>query len=695
MKPYRDHRICRYVPGTSQSERGRLLNTTAFAKILRSFGKGRRWIGLHEPSLSKDANCRLRRQQIQGAIDQIRTFTLGNTFFAPILSAQAWNQGQNYIVIAWTVLMLLFSWSLLFLWRASYHNEGKLEDMRRFVTQTCINAGIWSTGMILFYDAVHGDNKTVFAAIMVGSLALGTVGFSAAPFAAICYLAIHVVVLATVPLLYAIEYSSGHDLLLSLMSVVISIAILKGVLERAKAQLGAFMNVEVLKQQTIELQQASVELAFKSRHDGLTGLLNRSSFDEALSALLESTIPNHRAAVIIADLNDFKPINDSLGHAAGDAVLKFTAMAIRSATGESGVIARLGGDEFIVAVSGADADELKLLCASIAENMSKGIAFKDTRLSISASFGIAISDAELNTVAKVCAAADQAMYRSKSDPAKLPVLYEKNRFPRRTRIADRRELEMALKEGHIVPYFQPKVHAQTGELCGFEALARWQHPQKGLLLPGEFLQKLVELNLMLEFTLQITRYVLKNISLWVKLGLAPGRVAINIPEEILATQSGFEELKWLIDEYSDCAQFLTFEITEDVVLARSGDKIREAIKYFRDMDINISLDDFGTGYASFQHLREIDLDELKIDRSFVANLSGDRSTRVLVDGFMTICRGLRIEVVAEGVETQEQLQKVRELGCKYAQGYLFGKAKPASEALAQLEAMEITKTKAG
>ena len=145
----------------------------------------------------------------------------------------------------------------------------------------------------------------------------------------------------------------------------------------------------------------------------------------------------------------------------------------------------------------------------------------------------------------------------------------------------------------------------------------------------------------------------------------------------------------------ECVQFLTFEITEDVVLARSGDKIREAIKHFRDMGIYVSLDDFGTGYASFQHLREIELDELKIDRSFVVNLVEDRNTRVLVEGFMSICRGLKIDVVAEGVETEEQLQKVQDLGCKYAQGYLFGEAKPASETLDQLRAMPIIRSAAG
>lgn len=191
-------------------------------------------------------------------------------------------------------------------------------------------------------------------------------------------------------------------------------------------------------------------------------------------------------------------------------------------------------------------------------------------------------------------------------------------------------------------------------------------------MPSEFLDDLEELGLMLDFTFSMLRQVLEDVTGWVEEGLDPGRVAVNVDEKVLATESGRREIEWLLAEYPKAHHHVIFEITEEVFIARSGDVIAASIAHFRAMGVQFSLDDFGTGYASFQHLRELEFDELKIDGGFVSGLGADPVANVIVDGFISIAHGLGVVVVAEGVETNEQLAFLRHRGCSCAQGFFFG-----------------------
>ncbi len=431
------------------------------------------------------------------------------------------------------------------------------------------------------------------------------------------------------------------------------------------------------------------QLERMSTHDTLTDLLNRAAFDNLLeTALYNASTPGDVAAIMV-DLNGFKPINDTFGHRAGDAVLVAVAQRLKKVADGEATAARLGGDEFALLVTDkVSVQRLEKMAHDVVTAMREPIGFEQKELKLGASVGVVIADAEMKTAADVCAAADQAMYSAKASEHDTPVLYDRNKFAPRLTLHDRVRLQTAIRREEIRPHYQPKIDLSSLQPSGFEALARWEHPERGLLLPGDFLSDLDQLSLMPEFTLAIVRRVLRDISQWTSNGLDPGRVSVNIPEVVLATQTGREDLDWLLAEFEDVRHHVTFEITEDVFIARAGDFIQSSIAHFARTGVAISLDDFGTGFASFQHLRQLHFDEMKIDTSFVAGLGSEPVANVIVEGFLSIARGLDVKVVAEGVETEAQLEHLRELGCHYAQGLLFGPAVPVDVATGWLTSPE-------
>ncbi len=417
-----------------------------------------------------------------------------------------------------------------------------------------------------------------------------------------------------------------------------------------------------------------------SRHDPLTGLLNRRAFDDELERLIGKCVPKRDLAVYLIDLDKFKPINDTYGHEAGDRVLQAVARRLkRLALGKS-IVARLGGDEFVVAFvsNGATTSKLKF-AERLARVVARPIVWNGKELQITASIGVAVPNDADATVAELCSNADQAMFRAKTTTGPNVVLYHTTTFEQRPSLEDRYNMVSAMRSGQIRPFYQPKVDLETGASIGFEALARWVHPEKGIQYPGSFLPQINDFGLQGDFLTHMTSCVLHDVTSLLAEGLDPGQISINVPEVALATQSGHSDLEQLLNRYPDARKRITLEITEDVFIARAADTIRSNIARFREAGVRISLDDFGTGFASFQHMRELDFDELKIDTSFVADLGKDPTTEVLIRGFLDIASGLGVTVIAEGIETEEQVRHLRKMGCSLGQGFLFGKAMPIDE----------------
>ena len=423
------------------------------------------------------------------------------------------------------------------------------------------------------------------------------------------------------------------------------------------------------------------DLEHMNQHDALTGLLNRSAFDAALDNLLGKRRPTQTLAVFLLDLDGFKPINDTYSHKAGDTVLITVAERLRIAAGDAGIVARFGGDEFALAFANLESDAAALrLAEHVARSVQQPISYGERVLQVGVSIGINLTGVGDDTVSGLCTGADQAMYQAKVEPGRKAVLYDPDAIPPRLSLMDRHKLLQAIQSRQIKPYYQPKVVLDTGAICGFEALARWDHPTLGLRPPGTFLPQINELGLQGDFLIHMAAQILRDISALVIDGLDPGQVSINIPEVALATHSGHRDLDALLAAHPQARGHVTFEITEDVFIARSGEMIKNSIKHFRRAGVRISLDDFGTGFASFQHLRQLEFDELKIDTSFVQGLGVDPAAEVLIGGFLSIAAGLGVQVIAEGVETPDQLHRLRALGGKIAQGYLFGRAMPLEEA---------------
>lgn len=432
--------------------------------------------------------------------------------------------------------------------------------------------------------------------------------------------------------------------------------------------------------------QRMQELEYLSQSDRLTGLANRASFDKKLQGILSNAKQSkHKLAVYFIDLDKFKPINDYLGHQAGDQVLKEIGERLHAFASPHGFAARLGGDEFALVINDASDDATALRHAEdIATLIQAPIAYDKDTLIVSASVGVARAHNVEHNLMALCKAADQAMFSVKHDPDKSVALYDPIIFAARATLVDKMELEQAIKDGDIRPYYQPKYDMLTGQISGFEALARWDHSQ-GQRAPSTFLPKLEELNMMSQLTFAMIRHVLADIEKWLDMGFNPHSVSINIDETTLATVTGRQDLLWVLSEQPDTLGFVTLEVTEDVVLARAGDFIRKSIEKITELGVRISLDDFGTGFASFQHLRQLVPNELKIDTSFVTTIGVDATSKVIIEGFLSIAAGLNIAVVAEGVETEEQRDFLLERGCNIGQGFLFSPAIPFDACCTLLE----------
>lgn len=430
-----------------------------------------------------------------------------------------------------------------------------------------------------------------------------------------------------------------------------------------------------------------IELERLSRHDALTGLINRGAFDQTVASLMRQHANKLGVTVFLLDLDGFKPINDSYSHNAGDVVLCTISDRLRDLVGKNGHVARLGGDEFgIVKTTITSTKAAKQFGKRLLEVIEQPIPFEQKMLRVGASIGIGRQGADAPDLLAMMAGADQAMYQAKQDADNMPIIFNKAAFPVRASLDDRTMLIDAMHAGEIVPFYQPKVSLSTQRIIGFEALSRWQHPTRGLLSPAEFLPQINELGLQGEFMLHTARHVLQDLQVLVTEGLDPGQVSINVSEVTLATVSGHNDLSALLDLYPHLREHLTFEITEDIFIARSSDVIQRSIANFRRAGVRISLDDFGTGFASFQHLKDLEFDELKLDTGFVRDLGIDPAAHVLVEGLLTIGAGLGVVVVAEGVETPQQEQMLRDMNCHIVQGYYYGMAAPFAETMLRLTA---------
>jgi len=419
-------------------------------------------------------------------------------------------------------------------------------------------------------------------------------------------------------------------------------------------------------------------LAYQAFHDALTGLPNRAWF----AARLEDARARSTIAVIFLDLDRFKVVNDSLGHERGDQFLVEVAERLRTCPGVGQGLARLGGDEFTVLLTGATEADARRIAARILATLEAPIHLAGRELVVTASIGIALGGGGEGTAADLLRDADMAMYRVKQHGRAGIALFDAGMNATAVaRLEREMDLRHAIANGEFVLVYQPKVDLQTGRIAGVEALVRWRHPREGLIPPSEFIALVEETGLMLVLGQWVLTEACRQARIWLERwpGRPPLTLSVNLAAQQFREPRLAEMIVDILNETGLPATALQLEITESTVM----DDVDMAVATLRDLrshGLRLALDDFGTGYSSLSYLKRFPFDMLKIDKSFVDGLGRDIEDTAIVAAVIALAHILGMQVTAEGVETIEQANQLRQLSCELGQGYFF--ARPlAPEAL--------------
>jgi len=428
------------------------------------------------------------------------------------------------------------------------------------------------------------------------------------------------------------------------------------------------------------------KLRHQALFDGLTKLPNRTlSLDRLNQYLKEAHRDNKKVAVLFLDLDDFKKVNDTLGHEAGDKLLIQTANRLKDKVRTGDTVGRLGGDEFIILLQGlSDSSD----AGHIAENLLN--QFKDPfdiarrQLILSASIGISIFPDDNYDASFLLRQADSAMYHSKETGRNSYSFFtqEMNENVSR-RLLLEEQMHCALEQGEFNVYYQSKIDIESNQIVGAEALLRWHNPVLGDVSPVEFIPLAEQTGMIIPLSEFVLNEALKATEIWTK-KIPEFKISVNLSPCQFRDPKFVTKVRNAIYSHYLSGDCLELEITEGVLM--SGRRyIDDAISELNNLNISIALDDFGTGYSSLSYLRRYPFDVLKIDRSFVNDITTDASDRELINAVVAMAKGLNLKVVAEGVETEEQLQYLKDIGCDYAQGYLFSKPIPENQMLDLIE----------
>ncbi|WP_024851936.1 EAL domain-containing protein [Hydrogenovibrio kuenenii] len=440
----------------------------------------------------------------------------------------------------------------------------------------------------------------------------------------------------------------------------------------------------------ISLQkQQQKQLEYIAHYDSLTGLPNRALLADRISQAIAYTNRHRlRMAVVFIDLDGFKAVNDVYGHQAGDRLLVELAKRFERALRESDTISRLGGDEFVAVISDFnEQEELQVVLERLLKDANEPVTIGASKIGVSASIGVSFYQHGADIDAdQIMRQADQAMYQAKLKGKNQIFIFEGSE--KIAQSADLIALEDGLKNNELFLYYQPKVNMRTGDVLGFEALIRWQHPQKGLLLPGAFLPLLGDHPFGGKLGYWVIEQALKQMCFWQKSGKQIS-VSVNIEGALLQDISFVAHLSVLLEKYPSVEpSWLTLEILESSAIEDIF-TVSQIISECRKLGVYFSIDDFGTGYASLTYLKNLPVHELKIDRSFVKDLSSDLQSLAIMQSLASMGQAFNLKVIAEGVETDLQASMLLKLGYELAQGYRIARPMQAENVLDWLDAWEV------
>lgn len=441
---------------------------------------------------------------------------------------------------------------------------------------------------------------------------------------------------------------------------------------------GKIIGVHGIARDVTQAKMYQRQIEHLATHDALTGLLNRYSlYDRLEHAIACSHRDNSQTGVLFMDLNRFKQINDSLGHDKGDMLLEEIARRIKHSVREGDTVARLGGDEFVIVMENVqDIEDMAKVADVILGNVSKTIYLDSHELSITTSIGASVFPKDGENVSTLLKHADLAMYQAKEmgsgsfrfyDPYMNIKILE--------RLLTENALRKALNNDEFVLHYQPRVRMADKKIVGVEALVRWNHPEKGLIPPIDFIPLAEEIGLIHALGDWVLETACKQNKLWQDAGLPPIKVAINLSAQQLGASFIKDKIQDVLAKTALDPKFLELEITE-TSLMQNLDSTLSILQEIRHTGVSISIDDFGIGYSSLTHLKQLPVDTLKIDKSFIHDILDDRDDAAIVSATIALAHHMQLKVIAEGVTSMDEIRFLAELECDELQGYFFSEAIP-------------------
>lgn len=455
--------------------------------------------------------------------------------------------------------------------------------------------------------------------------------------------------------------------------------------EQAEAHVKELQHyVEELERSSAALQESHERFRHAAFHDALTGLPNRNYFLETLKELLVQTRDQEESnfAVLLLDLRSFKTINDSLGHSLGDRLIKNVAKRLKGLIREEDMVGRFSGDKFgIILKDLLNREEATAFAERLARRIAEPYTLDGRQVFTSAKIGIAYGNSKYPEAEDILRDADIAMYYAKDNQKDNYVIFDPKMHIRAvTRLQLETDLRFAIERNEFELFYQPIIALETATLVGFEALVRWNHPQRGLVPPNEFIPISETTGLIIPMTVQILHSACSQVVLWQKRHrlARPLSIAVNLSGKHFAHPSLVEQINTVILETGIDPRQLKLELTESAVMENAESAIL-MLKQIKETGVQISIDDFGTGYSSLSYLHRFPIDQLKVDRSFVGAMEENTENGEIVRTVIALAKALNLKVVAEGIESIHQFHQLRVLGCEYGQGYLFSKPLPVAE----------------
>jgi diguanylate cyclase (GGDEF)-like protein/PAS domain S-box-containing protein len=449
---------------------------------------------------------------------------------------------------------------------------------------------------------------------------------------------------------------------------------------------GNFRGYRGVGRDVTETRLAELKVHELARYDGLTGLPNRNMFlGELDRTIARARRQDMRFAVCFIDLDHFKTVNDRLGHAAGDELLRVMATRLRGAVRASDLVARLGGDEFVVLLEeGGGPGELDALGHKLLTAMGEPVVLQGCTFLVTGSVGLSMFPQDGADAATLLKNADAAMYQAKGRGKNNVQFYTAELADIAARQFElESELRLALAREELLLHYQPRFDVRTGALLGLEALVRWRHPKRGLVPPDEFIPLAEQRGLIVPLGRWVIRAACRQLRDWRAAGLAPPPVAVNLSARQFADDALVGDFQEAMARHGVLAHELEVELTESVLMA-DPERANEVLQQLCRMGLKIAIDDFGTGYSSLSYLQRFPARTVKIDRSFIRKLPDSSADTAITTAVISMAHSLGLTVVAEGVETPQQLQQLRELGCDEAQGFLLGRPVEAAVLAAAL-----------